>query len=173
MAQSSPYSDELLAEFAAAPHGAGIGAGATQVPMYAVSADLQRAAEAHDMQRHFDNMKNDGYTVIEPSPVSIDLADKIRAEALQMLADQRRRARREQGDEQLDRQAPKLLGRGALQEDGRTLYERFLMLPRQAILAEYMCGAGFLLSQVGEVSVILLARRLPRRAPLCIVTSVA
>ena len=27
MAQSSPYSDELLAEFAAAPHGAGIGAG--------------------------------------------------------------------------------------------------------------------------------------------------
>lgn len=98
----------------------------------------------HHNQEHFDNMRENGYTVIEPTPETIELADKIRAETLQMMAEQRNRPDKKEGDEQLDRQAPKLLGRGALQEDGRTLYERFLMLPQQAILAEYMCGAGFL-----------------------------
>ena len=49
-APPKPYSDELLEQFATAPHGAGIGAGAAQVPMYGISSELKPAAEAWAMQ---------------------------------------------------------------------------------------------------------------------------
>ena len=48
-------------------------------------------------------MKNDGYTVIEPTEETIMLADAIRKESLEMMTGQKNRVDKKPGDEQLDR----------------------------------------------------------------------
>lgn len=106
--------------------------------MYEVSDDLRPMAEHLGMLPYFEQMRTQGYTVLPPTPETVELADAIRADVL--------RISKSSGGVQANR----LLGHPGTTRGpgGRTAFERLLCEPRQAALAEYMCGAGFILGQL-------------------------
>ena len=124
----------------------GGGFGGPQVGLikpYEISKELRPMAEKLNMLALFEDMKTKGYCVIPPTPETEQLADIIRADVMRI------------GDEQVKNKdkrgtsTPRLLGHPdvTMLPDGTTAFEKILMEPRLACLAEYMCGAGFILSQ--------------------------
>ena len=104
-----------------------------QVNPYEVTDELRPMMEHFDLQRNFDEMRDKGYSVLQPTPETLALADEIRDDVLRLYP-----------------RTPRLLGHPDVTHDadGRTPFERYLCEPRQAALAEFMCGAGFILSQL-------------------------
>eukprot|EP00928_Gymnodinium_smaydae_P089487 TRINITY_DN73443_c0_g1_i1.p1 TRINITY_DN73443_c0_g1~~TRINITY_DN73443_c0_g1_i1.p1 ORF type:complete len:330 (-),score=46.06 TRINITY_DN73443_c0_g1_i1:92-1081(-) len=134
--------DDSLKRFAAARHSPPF-TGAEQLAMYECSKELAVLRDRLGLKQKFEDIKNFGYCVLEPSPETIALADEIRPQVFMLLEEQKSK-----GPPYNPFEVPRLLGKGAEGPDGRSAFERYLMLPEQAALAEFMCGAGFILSQM-------------------------
>lgn len=101
-----------------------------QLPMYAVSDELAPAIEALGLERHLDELRENGYTIIA---VDRALTDRLRAAILRAVEDA------PGPNASFDRVCATPLG-----ED--PVFEEACVHPAVLALAEYICGRGCVLS---------------------------